>query len=369
MILKDLFIKKAIKIYQASELSILKGADFLDKTKSFYAFLAEKYEGGKKLVPNTNPDTKEQHPQVTVNTLLENDGNYYVKLRKEYEGWLADKNKPEGSGGNDPGTLHENFKKLKNNIKEDKDLQEYISSRIQDALSEKDNSESSLSIKKFFSEWEAKYKGDKSTEEEKGLFLKEEAGSIATLCSYYIIDKIGAGKARDFDYFGLKRGWMQSSNNKAAWQFHNFARGLGYEGSHYLESKQKDAEKDKWLSSFDGDLVEALSISYKAQQAIFKKLGLDHVIVYRGVEVSDPLVVGSKTKMESRPCASTSNSKSIAEGFGNTTLKFKVPVERVLLSPSVFRGFSGSSKDFGGNGEDEYMVMGLSDLVGEVVER
>jgi len=50
-------------------------------------FLKERYDGGKKKVPNTNKDTRDTYPEVTVNHLLKTDKDFSERLRREYKSW------------------------------------------------------------------------------------------------------------------------------------------------------------------------------------------------------------------------------------------------------------------------------------------
>ncbi len=64
----------------------------LEAADRWTEFLEEKYQGGKKKLPNPNPETKAQHPSVTVDTVLkgQDQGSMALKkkIRKEFEGWL-----------------------------------------------------------------------------------------------------------------------------------------------------------------------------------------------------------------------------------------------------------------------------------------
>lgn len=53
-------------------------------------FLKERYDGGKKKVPNPNSDTRSSHPTVSVSTALKNDG-YRKRMLQEYKKWNGSK--------------------------------------------------------------------------------------------------------------------------------------------------------------------------------------------------------------------------------------------------------------------------------------
>lgn len=61
-----------------------------DAPANWDEFLKERYDGGKKKVPNPNSDTKSTHPQVAVSTALKNDG-YRRRLQQEYKKWDSGK--------------------------------------------------------------------------------------------------------------------------------------------------------------------------------------------------------------------------------------------------------------------------------------
>ena len=50
-------------------------------------FLDEQYEGGKKKVPNPDPDTRIDYPEVAVSTLLQKDTQFRKKLMGQYQKW------------------------------------------------------------------------------------------------------------------------------------------------------------------------------------------------------------------------------------------------------------------------------------------
>lgn len=50
-------------------------------------FLDAVYEGGKKKIPNPDPDTRESHPEIAVSTLLQKDKNYRKKLMDQFRRW------------------------------------------------------------------------------------------------------------------------------------------------------------------------------------------------------------------------------------------------------------------------------------------
>lgn len=61
-------------------------------------FLDEMYEGGKKMVRNTNRDTRDRYPQVEATTLLKTDKKFRKLLRGQFARWKAQREK-EGPPG------------------------------------------------------------------------------------------------------------------------------------------------------------------------------------------------------------------------------------------------------------------------------
>jgi hypothetical protein len=55
----------------------------------FDVFLEEFYEGGKMLVPNLNPETKDRFPQVQVETLIKSYPPYAESLKRKYRTWVG----------------------------------------------------------------------------------------------------------------------------------------------------------------------------------------------------------------------------------------------------------------------------------------
>jgi hypothetical protein len=65
-------------------------------------FLGLYYDGGKKLVPNMNTETKDQFPEVQVDTLLKTDDRFREQLHHEFQRWWSS-GRPGHLEGNDSG--------------------------------------------------------------------------------------------------------------------------------------------------------------------------------------------------------------------------------------------------------------------------
>jgi hypothetical protein len=66
-------------------------------------FLDDVYEGGRKLVRNTNRDTRDRYPQVEVLTLLRTDKSFRKLLRGQFGRWRAQRERAGPLGRRRPG--------------------------------------------------------------------------------------------------------------------------------------------------------------------------------------------------------------------------------------------------------------------------
>jgi hypothetical protein len=57
-----------------------------NEKKGWKQFVDEKYEGGSKMVRNPNLETKDQYPQVTMNTAMKSE-RYRVHIKGEFDKW------------------------------------------------------------------------------------------------------------------------------------------------------------------------------------------------------------------------------------------------------------------------------------------
>jgi tRNA nucleotidyltransferase/poly(A) polymerase/2'-5' RNA ligase len=69
-----------------------------DAAKDWDAFLAERYEGGSKKVPNSNPKTRERYPEVAASTLLKTDPQFRTKIREEFARWRGTSKTAKATG-------------------------------------------------------------------------------------------------------------------------------------------------------------------------------------------------------------------------------------------------------------------------------
>lgn len=76
-----------------SKKALTKLAQNIENSSQWDQFLEERYEGGKKEVPNPNPKTKNKYNQVTVDTALKFDQGgkrpFFERLKNEFLAWLG----------------------------------------------------------------------------------------------------------------------------------------------------------------------------------------------------------------------------------------------------------------------------------------
>jgi hypothetical protein len=125
------------------------------------------------------------------------------------------------------------------------------------------------------------------------------------------------------------------------------------------------------------EVQEYLKEVYTFQQAYFRHLGLKELTVYRGVSGQgideDPPSVGDAVQFGTRELSSFSTNPKSADTFGRTVV-FKVPIERVWATSCVRPNFgldpeTRFAKDAVEEGESEVMVIGASELKGEILSR
>jgi hypothetical protein len=71
------------------------GSQEEDPYALWYQFLEERYEGGRKMVENTNPKSKDTHPQVQMATRMKHDLGYRKKVYQEFLDWKEKKTSQE----------------------------------------------------------------------------------------------------------------------------------------------------------------------------------------------------------------------------------------------------------------------------------
>lgn len=60
-----------------------------DADRTWNEFMWLVYEGGARKVKNTNPDTRDRHPEVRADYLIKNDPNFAARVRKQFRTWVS----------------------------------------------------------------------------------------------------------------------------------------------------------------------------------------------------------------------------------------------------------------------------------------
>lgn len=60
-----------------------------DANKTWEEFMGLVYEGGARKVKNTNPKTRDRHPEVRADYLMKNDPSFASRVRKQYRSWVS----------------------------------------------------------------------------------------------------------------------------------------------------------------------------------------------------------------------------------------------------------------------------------------
>lgn len=350
-LLKDPIIKQAFLL-------------LADKDKpNWKQFLKERYNGGKKLVKNTNPKTQYKYKQVSMNTLYKTDIGFKNKVNKEYQAWMQDPDQKDLFQEDIKDTkvepVPEKGKKFPSYLKKyNTSAKKFFASLTEEEL------EPYMSIKEEIKNTTDPFELNK--------LLADKVKHIYPLFEKYMEKDINL---KDHTRY-LIRSWQSGSGDRrASWEIHGFVSSLGYRGSTYVsEADEEKAETEKWGQYVSYKTNHSLGNAYAFQQYVFKDFGLTHLPLYRGVSAGQKesfenkkpkFYVDDKILVESRAAASTTNTEEKTEEFGDLKLLYNVPVGHILLSPFMSQDLSLYSKS--AFSEDEYVVMGLSDLEATVM--
>ena len=110
---------------------------------------------------------------------------------------------------------------------------------------------------------------------------------------------------------------------------------------------------------------------YAFQQAFFRSKGIKNITLYRGVDdksgVSQDAPLGSVVNCKTRRISSFTANPGIAGIFTSDNpmiLEYDIPVESIFMSPFVESGLGLQGPDVYSYHEEEYIVLGASDLKG-----
>jgi chemotaxis protein histidine kinase CheA len=205
------------------------------------------------------------------------------------------------------------------------------------------------------------------------------------LIGRYFEDSVLKGKQKNYHERVLDSWQRASSGYYLCHYLHGALSSMGVSGS-LSPRDRKDEKVDPRLKARgvlpiskarkkgagDKETLAYLKDVYAFQQAYFRHIGLKELTVYRGVRGQgideDPPKIGTSVKFETRELSSFSTDPKRADEFGRTT-RFKIPVERVWASSCVRPNFGADPKTAFEKPEHEVMVMGASDLDGEILSK
>lgn len=344
-------------------------------------FLKAKYEGGKKKVPNPNPKTKQKYPTVSISTALR-DKDVMKKVMEEYHKWVK-------------GTDDEKTKGKKTKKPERVKPKGTTKSPIKDPKVRKKIEQYSKEMKKTVKNAIREFKKEKPA----GVSLKDLEPSTGDSCGWDDCNKwslktyralpkeqqklftaghlIGAHfedylKETHPDVYKTHRNymnwWREGTDNDYAAKMQGLLSNLGVTGF----PAPKDEDDARYNLYFqeggqDKKTKEWFTVQYAYIQTVFEQLGIKELTLFRGVRddkvTSVPPKDGDPVEIKCREASSFSGNPYVAGTFGRP-IEFKVPVEQVFAS-SLTRPEIGSTRAGEGSwGEDEYVLLGASNLTG-----
>ena len=174
---------------------------------------------------------------------------------------------------------------------------------------------------------------------------------MAGLSNYYNPDVTSSSAT------GVYGDWIGSSTMTGSYKIHNYLRAKGVKGTH---------ETERYPAVVSEGLERDFQRDYAYQQAVFKHWGITHITLYRGIKdpqlETEPPMHGDKVKVKTREASSWTANPEVGTRFGTRMVKCRVPVEQIFASPIVYPYFDGGTS----MSESEYVVMGAEDLDCEV---
>ena len=354
-------------------------------------FLDEKYEGGKALVNNPDPDGRKK--QVSVNYALKTE-SFRHRLSEEYHKWYGEnkekaKNRgrpkkvnPDSKPVSAPETTPEppikavygphkallgqytvegileqykdHFQSLMNQIprkavNEGKESNQNVNYLFNNALSKSDAKLSdNISYWMQLGNFKGKIQKAKKAKIKRDNVLKMNIWGY----SMFLRPEI------DLDSTCVL-GWTCSTTDPESKKLFKFLSDSDVKGS-----KQDFYETPAvWESSSEERIFkEKIAKGYAYQQAVFKHLDVTHIDLYRGIASPNlnSKSIGDRVQIQSREASSWSGNPEVASRFGTHIIHCRVPVERIILSPIVGKRLEGDSF----LAESEFVVMGAEDLEG-----
>lgn len=341
--------------------------EWLDKTK----------EGGKRKVPNPNPESRKKSPQVSFSTALK-DKATFQRAMKEYREWA--KRAPEDDEPKEKGIEDDDLDEREPAQEEAppaktpkfKTKGTLGATEAEIAEVEKVHAEKFASIYEDMQELEDNYVRT-LTAEAKAKYNKlppEEQNVVmgGHLVGKYFEDEVLTPEEKTI-HDAYYDNWRRSSGHPKSQELHGIAQKSGVVG--YPTAKE---EHDPKVEAFreDGTQNKELQAyarkAYLFQQAFFKHIGLKEMTMHRGIQGQglddDPPSEGEDIAVKTRELSSFSTDYGAAKSFGRT-VEFRVPVERVFGS-YLIRPAIGSNLSKGSYREAEMLVLGASELSGKI---
>lgn len=365
---------------------------------SWYKFLDQKYEGGKKKVTNTNPKTKDRYPQVSFGTRMKNDQNFKKSVMKEYRDWLDSSKEKSPSK---PSPAKEEAKPAKSPGKgkkpkapaKGKGKVELVKLSGKQPKMKRTPAPAGMSkqiraiVGPTFDMLSSQMKKGATAHLDK-LKKKAESGSPKDVLNYKSFEAMSEPE-RMFTTGGhlvgqmlqnflppnlqekheeVMEGWRDGIGTPSANQLYGYLDTLGVAGGPAPWDKQS-AKDNRKKGAADKELAAWAGRQYAFAQAYFEHIGLKEVTVYRGIKAQgldkDPPSAGDDVELATREASSFSLDPGVAYDFGRP-VAYKIPVERIFASSVTDPGIGGEGAA-GSWGENEVIVMGATDLKGKVM--
>jgi len=329
-------------------------------------WLKATHDGGKERVPNPKSETRDRYPEVSFSTALK-DKAFFQKALEEYKKWVS-KNPPEDSEGKSE--------------KEEKTPLMGDEKAIQEIMTK--HGETFNRILKDMSSGVAAY--EKDYKKPRGFYPNKEAKKTAEKLIKRFTELSPIEKALHVnghklgEYFQehvlkdkethemIMDGWRASSSSDEALQLCGALSALGVPGSLSPDDKKEPSrEENLKAGKANKRLQEYIQEVYNFTQAFFRHHGVKSLTLYRGVrgQGTDSLDEGEEVGVLTREASSFTSDPMKTAIFGRG-IEFSVPVEQVFASSMTYPGI-GTSREAGGIGESEVVVMGASTLKGKLI--
>jgi len=342
-------------------------------------WLESQHQGGKSKVPNPNPETRERFKEVSFSTALRDDA-FKSRALKEFEAWKGKQEEQglsEAPAKKEPKPKSAPKKKLTPVEKLDagdalfsKVSREQVRKAVQD-LRETGQSKKKARIESEHTSPWAKSYFEKMDETD--TFLHFAAAEVGEYFKKNVLPE-----SIKHTHGDAVNGWTGSSTGTEGYTLSAAVENLGFFGSLAEGDDTSEYKEQKRMTKGNTNYNSWLQAVHTFQQEVFREMGVKEITLYRGVQNQDISAVegrmfggirsGDAVTMDTRAASSYSHDPRIAAKFG-TVLKYKVPVENIILSPMVAPEL-GSAEGTGSTnfGEAEFVVMGASMLEGEMTD-